>query len=101
MTFLSVAKSTDIEPGKGKCFDVDSKKIAVFNVDGKFYALDDMCPHKGAPLSTGMVGVTEVTCPWHGASFELASGKGLGGPCSGGINSYPVRVNGNEIELDV
>ncbi len=101
MAFIPVAKSGDIAPGKSICVEVEKKRIAIFNVDGNFYALDDYCPHKGAPLSTGYLGVSDVTCPWHGASFELATGKGLGGPCGGGIGSYPIRVAGEDLELDV
>ncbi len=101
MTFIAVAKLNDIEPGKSVCVQVEKKRIAIFNVDGKFYALDDYCPHKGAPMSTGYLGVTDVTCPWHGASFDLATGKGLAGPCGGGIESYPVRITGDDLELQV
>jgi nitrite reductase/ring-hydroxylating ferredoxin subunit len=101
MTFIAVAKSGDVEQGKSICVQVARKRIALFNVEGNFYALDDYCPHKGAPLVDGYLSATEVTCPWHGASFELATGKGLLGPCGGGIESYPVRIIGDDIELDV
>ncbi len=101
MAFVAIGKSGDIAPGAGRCFKVAGKAIAVFNVDGQFFAIDDTCPHKGAPLSTGMVTATDVTCPWHGASFELATGNGLAGPCGGGLNVYAVRLSGDDIELDV
>lgn len=100
MTFQPVAKVDDIEQGKGICVRVGKKNIAIFHVDGNFYALDDYCPHKGAPLASGYLSATDVTCPWHGASFDLATGNGVGGPCGAGINSYPVRITGDEIELD-
>jgi len=99
MAFISVAKIDDVAPGKGICVRVGRKSIAVFNVEGNFYALDDFCPHKGAPLVEGYLNATDVTCSWHGASFDLATGNGVGGPCGGGVASYPVRITGDDIEL--
>lgn len=99
MAFIPVAKVDEIALGKGICVRVGRKSIAVFNVEGNYYALDDFCPHKGAPLAGGYLSGTDVTCPWHGASFDLATGNGVGGPCGGGIASYPVRITGDDIEL--
>lgn len=99
MAYIQVAKVDEVAQGKGICVKVGRKSIAVFNVDGNFYALDDFCPHKGAPLAGGYLSATDVTCPWHGASFDLATGNGVAGPCGGGVTSYPVNVNGDDIEI--
>lgn len=101
MAFIPVAKVDDIAPGKGMSVKVGRKTIALFNVEGNFYALDDFCPHKGAPLAGGYLSTTDVTCPWHGASFDLATGNGVSGPCGGGVTSYPVNVNGDDIEIAI
>lgn len=99
MAYIPVAKVEEVEQGKGICVKVGRKSIALFNVDGTFFALDDFCPHKGAPLAGGYLSGTDVTCPWHGASFDLATGNGVAGPCGGGVTSYPVNVNGDDIEI--
>lgn len=101
MAYVTVAKIDEVAQGKGICVKVGRKSIALFNVDGVFYALDDFCPHKGAPLAGGYLNATDVTCPWHGASFDLATGNGLAGPCGGGVTSYPVNVNGDDIEIGI
>ncbi|HEY9733004.1 MAG TPA: Rieske (2Fe-2S) protein [Drouetiella sp.] len=101
MAYVSVAKVDEVAQGKGICVKVGRKSIALFNVDGNFYALDDFCPHKGAPLAGGYLSQTDVTCPWHGASFDLASGNGTAGPCGGGVTSYPVNVNDDDIEIGI
>ena len=66
--FIKIASTTDLAPGEAKCVEVAGKKIALFNLDGTFFAIDDTCTHRGGPLSEGEVSGEEVTCPWHGPS---------------------------------
>lgn len=71
------------------------KEVAVFKVDDDYYGVDNLCPHRKAPLSTGEVVGHVVVCPWHGARFDLRSGKGLKGPHRADIGCYAVTpVNG-------
>src|SRR5690349_13020773 len=72
--FVKVARTGDIAPGEGKTVESGGKRIAIFNVDGTLYAIDDTCTHRGGPLSEGVVEGTKVTCPWHGAVFDVTSG---------------------------
>ena len=65
--FTKVASTADLAPGAAKCVEVAGKKIALFNLEGSFYAIDDTCTHRGGPLSEGEVSGEEVTCPWHAA----------------------------------
>jgi nitrite reductase/ring-hydroxylating ferredoxin subunit len=60
---VKVAKSSEIKPGTGRLVEVGGKRIAVFNVDGNFHAMDETCTHRGGPLSEGMLIGKEVTCP--------------------------------------
>ena len=65
--YVKVAQASELEPNLGKLVEVQGKKIALFNVDGKFHAIDNTCTHRGGPLSEGELEGDEVTCPWHGA----------------------------------
>lgn len=96
-----VIPSSEIPAGERKCVEVAGQRIAVFNVDGKYYAVDDTCTHAGGPLSEGDVEGKEVTCPWHGATFDITCGKVLNGPAASDIKSYKVTVEGSEIKVEV
>ena len=90
--FRRVASVNEIPPGKGIVAEVDSKKIAVFNVKGVFYAIDNICAHQGGPLGEGPLRGTTVNCPWHGSGFDVTSGQVLGPPASTGVTSYSTKV---------
>ena len=74
---LKIAKTKDVPPGQAAAFTIEGQKIALFNVEGTYYAIDDTCAHRGGPLSEGDVQGTKVTCPWHGADFDLKTGAVL------------------------
>ena len=99
--FIKVATTDEFADQQAKPVEVEGQKIALFRVDGAFYALSDTCTHRGGPLSEGTVEGTEVTCPWHGAKFDLRSGAVLGPPARQEVRSYPVRVTGADIEIEV
>jgi len=101
MAFTKVATVQEVAPGTGKAVTVNGKQVAVFNVGGTFYALEDRCPHRGAPLSDGTCAGTEVICPWHGARFDLTTGAHLSPPAPRGVAPYKVQVVGDEVQLDV
>ena len=96
-----VAQTKDLEPGQGRAIEVEDKKIALFNIDGSYYAIDDACTHVGAPLSEGSVEGTVVTCPWHGARFDVTNGEVLGPPAGTAVGSYKVQENGDAISIEV
>jgi nitrite reductase (NADH) small subunit len=75
--YVKVAQASELEPNHGKLVEVQGKKIALFNVDGKFHAIDNTCTHRGGPLSEGELEGDEVTCPWHGAKFKVSTGEVL------------------------
>ena len=97
--FVSVAKVSDIQPGQSKTVYVDGKSIAVFNVDGAFYAIDDTCLHRGGPLGEGELEGSVVTCPWHGWQYDVTSGKISQNPAVG-VDCYRVEVRGEDIFVD-
>jgi len=99
--FVKVATTGAIAPGEGKLVDAAGKKIALFNVDGTFYAIDETCTHRGGPLSEGMLIGIEVTCPWHGAVFDVRTGSVLRPPAPKDVARYNVRVEGEDIEVEL
>lgn len=99
--FIKVAMVGEIDPGEARRVEAGGKRIALFNIDGTFYAIDDTCTHRGGPLSEGMVVGTEVTCPWHGAVFDVTNGSVLGAPAPRDVDRYAVRVEGEDIEVEL
>src|SRR4051812_46902430 len=98
--FHTVARKADIPDGTARAMRVANKTIAVFHHGGRFYAIDDMCPHMGAPLSEGIVEGEAVACAWHGWRFRLTDGCWLNSPKLK-IGSYVVRVVGDEVQVEV
>lgn len=99
----------EIPSGMAKMVKVEGKPMAVFNLGGRFYATDDTCPHEGGPLSSGLIEGENVTCPWHGATFHIASGKALeppagekmGSPVDKGVACYSVRIVDGQLEIEI
>lgn len=101
-TYHAVAPVGEVPEGEGRVFDVDGRMIAVFLSGGTYYALDDACPHQGAPLSDGDVCEKTVTCTWHGWRFSLEDGLWLDSPkAKTRVATYPVRVSDGRIEVGV
>ena len=90
-----------LPPGTGKAFTVAATRLAFFNVGGRIYAIDDVCPHDGGPLAEGSLDGTTVTCPWHGAEFDVTCGEVLCPPAVENVKSYPVFLNGDSIEVEL
>ena len=99
--FVKVTTTKELADQQAKVVEVEGHKIALFRVNGAFYALSDACTHRGGPLSEGDVEGAEVTCPWHGAKFDISTGAVLGAPAQKGVKSYPVRVTGADVEIEV
>ena len=99
--FVKVLKTDEIVPGQGKLIEVGGKKVALFKVEGSFYAIDDTCTHRGGPLSEGVLEGKQVTCPFHGARFDVTTGEVLGPPAPQGVARYNLRVDRSDIEVEV
>ena len=100
-TWQTVARASEIPPERVAVFQVGDHEVAVCNVGGDFYAIDDLCTHRGASLTEGACRGTEVICPWHGARFDVRTGASLSPPASRSVAAYKVQVVGNEIQVDV
>lgn len=95
-TFVLVGKVEDIPPGQSKAVKVHGRTIALFHVSGRFFAINNICPHKGGPLAKGKLKGYVVGCPWHDLQFDVRTGFGTdgGGYC---VASYDVRVQDGEV----
>ncbi len=99
--FVKVAQTNEIDPGQARLVDVKGKKIALFNVEGQLFAIDNTCTHRGGPLAEGEVSGHEVTCPWHHGRFDVRTGEVVGPPPQRAVTRYGVRVTGTDIEIEV
>jgi len=95
--FVTVAQIADLEPGTCRSVELQDVSLALFNIEGKIYALDNTCPHAGGPLGEGTVEGTQVACPWHGWKFDIPTGTCMKNPIeSWKVSSYKAReLNGN------
>ncbi len=97
--FERVAKASDVGPGEVKGFKVNGEDVAVANVDGRYFAFGDFCPHQGAQFSGGLGAVygEEVVCMLHDSAFNLATGQVTDGPSYDPLPIYTVRVEGDDL----
>ncbi|MGH2830480.1 MAG: bifunctional 3-phenylpropionate/cinnamic acid dioxygenase ferredoxin subunit [Actinomycetota bacterium] len=101
MTATRVCAATDVPDGGSIRVKLpDGTPVAVFKVDGAFYAIGDTCSHEEASLSDGELDELTVECPKHGAVFDLATGKNLTLPATKPVPSYAVRTEGNDVILE-
>lgn len=98
--FVKVAEVKDIAPGMGIVVELEGEPIALFNVDGTFYAIGDTCTHSGGPLSEGDLDGEIVTCPWHAAQFDVTTGEVVSPPADEPVPSYRVKVEGQNILIE-
>ena len=99
--FVKVAKVGEIPPGQGKTVEAGGTQVALFNVGGTFYAINNVCSHAGGSLGEGFVEEDQVECPWHGARFNVKTGDAMTPPAFEKVASYKVRVNGSDIEIEL
>ena len=98
---VKVGEVTELGPGEGKTVEVEGVSLALFNVDGTYFAIANTCTHVGGPLGEGALLGKEVTCPLHGAQFDVTSGKVLGGPARSDVKSFPVSLEGDDVMVQV
>ncbi|HXE75833.1 MAG TPA: non-heme iron oxygenase ferredoxin subunit [Candidatus Xenobia bacterium] len=100
--FVKVATRAELAGLQGgKLVQAAGQNLALFNVGGNYYAIENTCPHRGGPLAEGPVAGEVVTCPWHGSSFNIKTGAVLSGPADRGVKSFPVQVSGDDVEVEV
>ncbi len=97
----TVVNVSDLQPGQLQQVEVDGVPVCLANVDGAIYAVDARCSHDGGPLAEGALDRNFITCPWHGAMFDVTSGEVVGPPADGSVTAYEVAVEGDEVRVAV
>jgi 3-phenylpropionate/trans-cinnamate dioxygenase ferredoxin subunit len=97
--FIPAATVEEVPPGTSKVITIEGRRIALFNVNGTFYAIDDTCTHEEASLGTGAVHGEVVVCPKHGSRFHIPTGRVLSLPAVVPVNTYQVKVEAGQVLL--
>jgi nitrite reductase (NADH) small subunit len=100
MPFVRATKSAEIPVGTIHEVQVAGRTVALANVAGKFFAIDNTCLHRGGPLGQGSLQDKVVTCPWHAWEYDVTTGKVVQNP-SMGVACYPTEVRGDEVFIDI
>ena len=100
MPFVRTVKVDEVPPGSVREVVVEGKAIALANIGGSFYAINNTCLHRGGPLAEGPLEGKIVTCPWHGWQYDMTTGKVVQNPAVG-VDCYPTEVRGQDVFIDV
>jgi 3-phenylpropionate/trans-cinnamate dioxygenase ferredoxin subunit len=98
-TWIDAVAVNDLPSGACRAVHAHGVFIAVFNVDGTFYAIEDVCSHEEETLSTGVLEGGEITCPRHGARFSVVTGEALSAPAYEPVATFPVRIEGGMVQV--
>lgn len=97
--WIDVGPADEIAPGACRVVDLDDVTIAVINVDGQFFAIEDVCTHDGGELAGGDIDGNEIVCPRHGARFDVRTGAVTAPPAYEDLETFPVRVEGGIVQV--
>jgi 3-phenylpropionate/trans-cinnamate dioxygenase ferredoxin subunit len=97
--WLDVASVAELTPGMRRVIDMDGVAVALFNLDGEYFAIQDICPHDGGELANGELEGEVIVCPRHGARFSIRTGAVLGPPAYEDIRTFSVRVEGGRVQV--
>ncbi|MBI3962123.1 MAG: non-heme iron oxygenase ferredoxin subunit [Deinococcus sp.] len=95
--FVKVANTSDLAPGQVKLVEVGERWVALFNVGGQFYAIEDRCTHDDGPLAEGMLDGHVIMCPRHGATFDVRTGAALTFPAVTPVPAHEVKIEGDAV----
>jgi nitrite reductase/ring-hydroxylating ferredoxin subunit len=99
--FVEVAKKAEIPETGAISAEVEGKRLALVNLKGEIYAIDDACPHEGGPLSEGQIIGEEIECPWHTSHFNIKTGRVTMDPATKDVATYRVRIVGDAVEVEI
>ena len=96
--FKKVATTSEIPPGEGRIFEVDGNPVAIWNLNGNYFAFQNVCPHRGGPVGEGELEGNVITCPWHGWQFDITTCENTFNPAAK-LSKYEVLVEGDDIKI--
>lgn len=100
--FVKAGTKAELDSARGgKLVEAVGQRIALFKLTDGYCAIEDTCPHAGGPLSEGPLADDIVACPWHGSRFNVRTGAVLTPPAKRGVKTFPVRVSGDDVEVQV
>lgn len=97
---VRVAGAGEVGAGEGRLVEVEGRSVALFNVDGRYYAIDNTCPHRGGPLAEGDLEGVVVACPWHAWRWDVTTGANVNNPAVK-LACYPVIEEGGAIFVEI
>ena len=97
--WVTAARAGELHPGDWRSVDVDGTQVVVFNLDGEYFAIEDVCTHDGGQLTGGTIEGAEIVCPRHGARFSIRTGEALTAPAYEPTAKFPVRVENGEVQV--
>ncbi len=100
MARVRAGRSSDVPAGEGRVVEAGGRALALFNVDGAYYAIDNSCAHRGGPLGEGELDGTVVTCPWHGWRWDVKSGANANNPAVK-MACFPVSVEAGDVFVEI
>ena len=92
-------KAEDLGPGQRWVVEVDDVMIAIFNLDGDYYAMEDVCTHDGSEIASGCLVGDSIECPRHGARFNIKTGEVTAPPAYEPVDTFPVEVDNGMIKV--
>ena len=95
--FVQVIEASEVAPGERIVMEIDGEPVALFNVDGAFYAIGDVCTHDGGPLAEGDLNGFVIACPRHGATFDIRTGQVLSMPATRDTTAHQVKVEADSV----
>jgi 3-phenylpropionate/trans-cinnamate dioxygenase ferredoxin subunit len=99
--YQRVCRVSDVPEGGKMVVEVGDRLVALFHVDGKFWAIDDLCTHDGGPLAEGELEGHTIACPRHGATFDIRTGRVLSMPATQNTPAHEVKVEGDDVMVRI
>ena len=97
--WIDICAENALSNGENIIVDVDGTDVAVFKLDGKFYAIEDVCSHDGAEIASGLLDGDEIICPRHGARFCIKTGEVKCAPAYENIDTFPIQIENGRVQL--
>ncbi|MGH7393435.1 MAG: Rieske (2Fe-2S) protein [Candidatus Rokuibacteriota bacterium] len=97
---VKIGRAAEVSSGEGRIVEAGGRALALFNVDGRFYAIDNACAHRGGPLGEGELTGSVVVCPWHAWRWDVTTGANVNNPAVT-VACFPVAVDGGDLFVDL